>query len=257
MFPQVGISIHFIRVQSGQVKVGIDAPRDIVILRDEMEDSRANGLLRRQIAMLPKEVRHDIRNELQQISIGMHLYRELVRKDMNEEAEGIFQQLVKSLEDLSDKEAFQSPCKQIQNSGEFHKGNVTRKVVLIEDEANERKLLGDVLRMKGYSVVDFCDGKEALDYFHDRTHVVPDAVLVDMHMPVLDGKSTVAAMRDDETLNEIPIFAVSGTSPTDNGIPMGATGVNRWFPKPISVDALSEAIDQAVSASVHQAPSPN
>ena len=40
-FPQLAVTIHFIRVQSGQVKVGVDAPREIKILRDEIVDPNA------------------------------------------------------------------------------------------------------------------------------------------------------------------------------------------------------------------------
>ena len=91
-FPQVGITIHFIRVHSGNVKMGIDAPRDIAIVRDEIDGTETTAsLVRRQFLRLPKDIRHGIRNELHQVSVGMHLYRELIRAGHVQEAEEAFQ----------------------------------------------------------------------------------------------------------------------------------------------------------------------
>lgn len=236
-FPQVGITIHFLRVHSGQAKVGVDAPRDIAIIRDEVDNNQAAEFVRRQLAMLPRDVRHGIRNELHEISVGLHLVRELVKAGLLDEAEETFGTLQAALQRLDENAVLRSP---VTGTGSSTSSN--QSVVLIEDDQNQRNLLGDVLRLQGFNVVEFEDGEAACAYFEDNDP--PAAVLVDMKMPGWDGKSTVEWLRGSERFSSMPIFAVSGTSPEENGLAMGRAGVDRWFPKPLSVDTLVNAIQQ-------------
>ena len=238
-FPQVGITVHFLRVQPGQVKVGVEAPRDIAIVRDEIAKDQTANFVRRQLALLPRDIRHGIRNELHHISVGMHLIRELMQANLLDEANQTIDSLQDALKRLDQNESLRKP-------GD-HGEETPRKskiIVLIEDDCNQRKLLADFLRTKGFQVREFCDGEEAVAYFQENDP--PGAILVDMKMPKLDGRSTVESLRQREQFHSVPIFAVSGTSPEENGLSMGSQGVNRWFPKPISVDTLVSAIDQSL-----------
>ena len=242
-FPQVGITVHFIRVQAGQVKVGVDAPRDIAIIRDNAEDRDAAELVRRQLAHLPREVRHGIRNELHEISVGLHLFRELLKAGLVDEAEETFASLQGALERLDQNEVLRRPEHHPDN-------NSSGSVAIIEDDKNQRKLLADFLRITGYHVLEFPDGDQAIDYFNENDP--PNAVLVDMHMPGRDGRATVETLRQSQRFSEVPIFAVSGTSPAENGLTMGSQGVDRWFPKPVSVETLMTAIDKALTTTPSQ-----
>jgi carbon storage regulator CsrA len=244
-FPQVGITVHFIRVQAGQVKVGVDAPRDVAIIRDEVDDGATAEFMRRQLARLPREVRHGIRNELHEISVGLHLFRELVRANLPEEADETFAGLQQALTRLDQNEVLRRP-----EAAETEETS-NEPIAVVEDDDNQRRLLADLLRMRGYQVLEFADGEEALDYFKENPP--PGALLVDMRMPRRDGKSTVETLRRSEHFSSVPIFAVSGTSPEENGLSMGSQGVDRWFPKPLSVQALISAIDQS-SASPTRVP---
>ena len=239
-FPQLGITVHFIRVQSGQVKVGVDAPRDIAIVRDEVDNGETAEIVRRQLAQLPREVRHGIRNELHQISVGMHLYRELNEANQSSEAFEIFQSLQEALKRLDQNEVLRRPEQSQRNESR------SNEIALIEDDRNQRKLLGDLLRMKGFQVIELVDGEAALEYFTENEP--PDAVLIDMKMPRLDGRGTVETMRQSERFANVPIFAVSESSPAENGLVMGREGVDRWFPKPLSIETLLAAIEQVFSS---------
>lgn len=238
-FPQVGITVHFIRVQSGQVKIGVDAPRDITILRDEVADGDSIAeMIRRQIAHLPQETRHTIRNELQEITVGLHLYRELLRAGICDEAEETFTSLQESLKRLDSNEAFQRP--DWHPSGESRQGTVA----LIEDVDNERKILADLLRLKGYDTKEFSNGSVAMDFFADNEP--PRLVLVDMKMPVCDGHQTVTSMRQSDRFSGVPIFAISGSSPQENDLAIGRDGVDLWIPKPLSVETLLNSIEREI-----------
>ena len=109
-FPQVGITIHFIRVHAGQVKIGVEAPRDVSIVRNEVDDGGATAeLVRKQLLRLPRHVRHDIRNELQEISIGLYLYKELIDAGLEKEANETFAALQDALKRLDANDVLQRP----------------------------------------------------------------------------------------------------------------------------------------------------
>ena len=232
-FPQVGITIRFIRVHSGNVKVGIDAPRDIAIVRDEIESNETTAsLIRRQFLRLPRDIRHGIRNELHQISVGLHLYRELLQAGHAQEAEDAFQTMQECLQRLDENQVFQRRPEPSRGSG---------NILLVEDIANEREMLADFLRLHGYGVNTFCNGSEVLN--HLRASGPPKVVLVDMKMPHCDGPTTVRQIRSDSKTQSTQIFALSGTSPKENGLESGAKGIDRWFPKPVNPQGLINAIE--------------
>ena len=237
-FPQVGITIHFIRVHSGHVKIGIDAPRDIAIVRDEIDGNETTAsLVRRQFLRLPRDIRHGIRNELHQISIGLHLYRELLQSGQEEEAEEAFQIMQSCLDRLDENQILQRPSRKAVVG--------TGNVLVVEDSANEREMLADFLRLHGYGVNTFANGREVLDYLD--INGPPKVILVDMKMPECDGPTTVRMIRSDNRIRSTRIFALSGTSPKENGLESGAGGIDRWFPKPINPQGLISAIDAIVT----------
>lgn len=232
-FPQVGITIHFIRVHSGNVKIGIDAPRDIAIVRDEIDSSETTAsLIRRQFLRLPRDIRHGIRNELHQISIGLHLYRELLQAGQTQEAEEAFSAMQSCLQRLDENQVFQRTPKATSGSG---------NVLLVEDIANEREMLADFLRLHGYGVDTFANGIEVLNYL--KVNGPPKVILVDMKMPECDGPTTVRQIRSDARIGATHIFALSGTSPKENGLESGVKGIDRWFPKPVNPQGLINAIE--------------
>lgn len=186
-FPQVGITVHFVRVQGGTAKVGIDAPRDIVIVRDEAADNpEAAAKLREQWSLLPKEVRHEIRNELHAISIGLHHFREQVKAGEGDEASDTFREIQGAIERLDENEVLKRP--------DANKPiNLPGTVLIVEDDDNEREMLAGFLRLQGYTVVSVRDGAEALEYL--REHKDPSVVLVDMNMPRCSGGEMVRQLR--------------------------------------------------------------
>ena len=91
--------------------------------------------------------------------------------------------------------------------------------------------LAGFLRLKGHEVIEFENGVEALDYL--ACNDTPGLVLTDMDMPVCDGATLVKQLRSDAKHEKSKIFAISGSSPQDNGLETGPNGVNRWFSKPL------------------------
>ena len=184
-------------------------------------------------------MRHGIRNELHQISIGLHLYRELTAAGLSQEANETFATIQEALSRLDENQALCRPKHATACSPSC-------SVLIVEDEENEREMLASLLRMRGYQVTTRADGQEALDYLAE--HPKPQAILVDMKMPRCDGPELVRQLRTQRQIESVPVFAVSGTSPKENGLATGPEGVNRWFPKPLNPEYLLEALDALVSS---------
>lgn len=233
-FPQVGVSVHFLRVQGGSAKVGIDAPQDISIVRDEIADNPlASAQLRQQWLRLPREVRHEVRNELHAISVGMHLYREQIKSGVELEAQETFEEIQEAIRRLDENAILQRPENKKASS-------LPGTVLIVEDDENEREMLAGFLRLQGFHVVATCDGDEALKYL--ETHDDPSVVLVDMNMPICNGGEMIRRLRADGRHGSTRVFAISGSTPEENELSIGSGGVDRWFRKPLNPQFLLEAI---------------
>jgi CheY-like chemotaxis protein len=116
------------------------------------------------------------------------------------------------------------------------------RTLLVEDNPFESSLLASYLRMSGFEVDRVGDGQEALEYL--ETHEVPDAMLLDMHLPRFDGPSTVAAIRANPTWSKLKIIAVTGSRPEDLDLPNYVDG---WFHKPLNPCQLVDSLLQSVA----------
>ncbi|MCG8653257.1 MAG: carbon storage regulator, partial [Pirellulales bacterium] len=99
-FPGLGISIQVIRVKGSLVHLGFDAPMEVRIIREELangdaqRDRPTSGALRERVIQLPKHLRHEIRNELNSLSIALHLFKQEVEDGDCKGAEETFEKLV-------------------------------------------------------------------------------------------------------------------------------------------------------------------
>src|SRR5713226_7964848 len=81
-----------------------------------------------------------------------------------------------------------------------------RKVLIAEDNAVNRELLRELLEGRGYTVLEACDGQEAL-CMTEQTQ--PDLLLLDIGMPVLDGFAVVREIRENPHFASLPVVAVT------------------------------------------------
>lgn len=80
-------------------------------------------------------------------------------------------------------------------------------VLVVDDEAAVRALIVNRLRDYGYRPIEADDGTSALRLIHDRR---PDAVVLDVGLPNLDGTSVLAALRSHPDLASVPVIGMSG-----------------------------------------------
>lgn len=113
------------------------------------------------------------------------------------------------------------------------------KVLVAEDDPGVRLTIEFVLADEGFEVIFAEDGRQALDLAREH---VPDVILLDQVMPLLDGKEVFKALRSDESTRSIPVFVLSGMSAD----PSGVWGDAIFVGKPFSPDDLVDRIRDAV-----------
>jgi CheY-like chemotaxis protein len=107
-----------------------------------------------------------------------------------------------------------------------------KTVMIIEDEPAIRGLLSMTLECENYHVETAGDGREALDKVE---RVQPDAILLDLVLPNMDGWAFVNALSERSETDGIPIIAVSASQRYLN---VGERGVHAFLSKPFDVDTL-------------------
>ena len=91
--------------------------------------------------------------------------------------------------------------------GYFHEGvDVNKRVLLVEDETDLRKMMKILLELHGYDVIEAADGYEAVEKAVEQE---PDLILMDIAMPVMDGIDSTRTIRRHAELNGVPIVAVT------------------------------------------------
>jgi two-component system cell cycle response regulator DivK len=80
-------------------------------------------------------------------------------------------------------------------------------VLVVEDYDDAREMYAAYLRLDGFRVEEAADGAEALRAVADRA---PDAIVLDLSLPVVDGFETIRRLRDEPATRGIPIVALSG-----------------------------------------------
>ncbi|MFT6395445.1 MAG: CheY-like chemotaxis protein [Bradymonadia bacterium] len=112
---------------------------------------------------------------------------------------------------------------------------MSAKVLVVDDSATVRDLLERRLARKGFRVVTAADGVEGVEFC---TRELPDVVLMDLHMPVMDGWAATRAIRANEATAQIPVLILTAyNSSRDRSAAMDA-GASDFDSKPISMPRL-------------------
>lgn len=133
-------------------------------------------------------------------------------------------------------------------SARLYQGEKTLKVLCVEDNATQRKMVDLMLASTGIDVDFAADGQEAVDAYQTNEY---DAVLMDMEMPVMSGLQATREIRlieDGFHLGYTPILflgANEGTDRIDLAYQMGGDG---HLSKPFTSGALISALDSVMRA---------
>jgi chemosensory pili system protein ChpA (sensor histidine kinase/response regulator) len=126
----------------------------------------------------------------------------------------------------------------------------TYKVMVVDDSVTVRKVSQRFLQREGYEVVLAKDGVDALRQLQDH---MPDAMLVDIEMPRMDGYDLTRAIRADQRLKHIPIIMITSRTADKHRNYALSLGVNAYMGKPYSESDLAETIKSYVGQQAHSA----
>jgi CheY-like chemotaxis protein len=111
-------------------------------------------------------------------------------------------------------------------------------ILIVDDHADTRDTLAEILQDEGYQVVCFSNGQEALAYL--QTHPAPCMILLDLIMPVMDGWEFRRRQRGDPSLCRIPIAILSGANQGEQQeAELDAVG---YFVKPVNLPQLLQTV---------------
>lgn len=121
---------------------------------------------------------------------------------------------------------------------------MTEKVLLVEDDADLREALTETLRDEGYDVAAASHGLEALERL--REGLLPDVILLDLMMPVMNGWEFRARQREDAGLAAIPVILLSAAHDLEvQRVELEARDAVR---KPVPRERLLASIRKALSS---------
>lgn len=121
-------------------------------------------------------------------------------------------------------------------------------VMVVEDAADAREILVELLEHHGFDVVAVRNGAEALLRAHT---LVPDLVLLDLSLPVLDGWAVARALRSEKRTQSIPILALTAHATLPELERARAAGCTRVFVKPAPHDELLMEMRRMIGRAKH------
>ena len=119
-----------------------------------------------------------------------------------------------------------------------------RSILLVDDDAAIRDALTELLVDEGFVVHSTANGREALDWLGQAADP-PDAILLDLMMPVLDGRTLLRLRKADPSLRQIPLLVFSADR-TCNDL-AADPDIDGILCKPVVVEDLLDAIDRCTT----------
>jgi len=112
------------------------------------------------------------------------------------------------------------------------------RILVVEDNPKNRKLVRDVLTWVGYEVIEASSGEEGVRLAHEQA---PDLILMDLQLPGIDGAEALRQIRVAHS-HQVPVVAVTAFAMNDDRARAFASGFDGYVEKPISVRALPQQV---------------
>lgn len=112
-----------------------------------------------------------------------------------------------------------------------------KRILIADDEARMRKLVGDFLKKEGYSVIEAGDGRQALDLFLGNDDI--DLIILDVMMPGYDGWTVCREIRK---LSQVPIIMLTARGEESDELFGFDLGADEYIAKPFSLKILAARI---------------
>ena len=108
---------------------------------------------------------------------------------------------------------------------------MTKRILIIEDQDDNRTIMRDLLNTAGYRLIEAVDGEEGVKLAQSER---PDLILMDIQLPILDGYEATRRIRASVELKSIPIIAVTSYALSGDDAKARAAGCDSYVAKPFS-----------------------
>jgi CheY-like chemotaxis protein len=116
-----------------------------------------------------------------------------------------------------------------------------KTVLIADDKATGRELVRTVLEKDGFAVIEAGDGLEAVQTAKENH---PDLIILDLHMPGLDGFGVIQELRRDQQFFSTPIMALTASAMQSDRERAAAAGFTGLITKPIRLGALRGEVER-------------
>lgn len=130
------------------------------------------------------------------------------------------------------------------------KTQVTRpKVLLVEDNFMNKVLVKEVLTLRGFDVIDANNGLEALKALSSMT---PDVILMDLHLPEMDGITAMRIIKKDARYGAIPVLALTASAMKGEEEKILNKGFDGYIAKPVDIKNLAATVEGYLKKTVEE-----
>lgn len=119
------------------------------------------------------------------------------------------------------------------------------RILVIEDQEDNRAILRDLLAANGYELIEAVDGEEGVA---TAARERPDLILMDIQLPVTDGYEATRRIKSNPELGAIPVIAVTSYALSGDEAKAKAAGCDAYITKPFSPRQLLAKIREILAA---------
>ena len=119
------------------------------------------------------------------------------------------------------------------------------KVLLVEDQEDNRDMLSRRLKKRGYEVAIAVDGAEGVEKARSEA---PDLILMDMSLPVMDGWEATRILKAEDDTRSIPVVALTAHAMSTDREKAFEAGCDAYETKPIELPRLLETMEKLLQA---------
>ena len=115
------------------------------------------------------------------------------------------------------------------------------KILVVEDNQDNREMVVKVLKFNGYQVIEAVNGEEGIEKAKTEA---PALILLDIYLPKMDGYEVAKRLKADTGLKDIPVIALTAHAMKGNREQALAAGCDGYISKPIDIRELPKQIEQ-------------
>lgn len=116
-----------------------------------------------------------------------------------------------------------------------------KKILIVDDNDKNRKLVSVVLRSAGYETIEAENGHQG---FELAKEFIPALIMMDIQMPVLSGGEVLKMLKSEQTTSGIPVIVLTSYAMTGDKDRFLEEGFDGYLAKPVGIKEILEVVEQ-------------